>query len=126
MNDQAGEKKVVLVVDDEPMNITLLAGILKSTYKVKMAKDGERALKLAQADPPDLILLDVMMPGLDGYEVCRRLKSMESTRGVPVIFVTGMTDPQERARALDLGAEDCLCKPVDAGQVLDAVRKMIG
>lgn len=120
-------KKLVLVVDDEPMNITLLAGILRDHYRVKMAKDGEKALKIAAADPaPDLVLLDVMMPGMDGYEVCERLKSAETTRDIPVVFVSGMSDEAEQARGLQAGAVAFLRKPVDAGTVLDKVGEIIG
>ena len=125
MSDSS-DKKVILVVDDEPMNITLLAGILKEHYKVKMAKDGERALKVASGTPaPDLILLDVMMPDVDGYEVCRRLKADASTRDIPVVFVTGLSDEADRARGLALGARGYLAKPVDAARVLGTLRDIL-
>ena len=121
------DKKVVLVVDDAPMNITMLAGILKDHYKVKVAKDGERALKIAGMEPvPDLVLLDVMMPGMDGYEVCRRLKSGENTRGIPVVFVTGMNDTADQEKSMEMGAAGHLTKPVDAETVTRVVRELIG
>ena len=83
------QKQTILVVDDTPENIDVLSGILNQEYRVKVALNGERALKIAASDsPPDLILLDVMMPGMDGYEVCRRLKGDEATHDIPVIFVT--------------------------------------
>ncbi|HFD81582.1 MAG TPA: response regulator [Gammaproteobacteria bacterium] len=125
MND-SDNRQVILVVDDEPMNITLLAGILKGHYKVKMAKDGEKALRIAAATPPpDLILLDVMMPGMDGWEVCRRLKAQDTTRDIPLVFVTGMTDDSERRKGLALGAAGFLHKPVDAAEVLETVRSLL-
>lgn len=126
MNDTV-EKKVILVVDDEPMNITLLAGILKEKYKVKMAKDGEKALKVAAASPsPDLVLLDVMMPGMDGYEVCRRLKANEATRDIPVVFVSGMSEQAEQEKGFESGAIAFLQKPVNAQAVLGKVQEIIG
>ncbi len=125
MNAPADEK-VILVVDDAPPNIAILAGILKDAYKVKVAKDGERALKIARAAPPDLILLDVMMPGMDGYEVCSQLKADAATRDIPVVFVTGMTDGADEAKGLALGAVGYLTKPVDAGAVTTKVREIVG
>ena len=123
----SSDKKIILVVDDEPINITLLAGILKETYKVKMAKDGERAIKIAKTDPvPDLILLDVMMPGMDGYEVCQRLKDDDATRTIPVVFVTGLTDQEGQVRGRKVGAVGYLNKPVDAVAVLKMVEEIIG
>ena len=123
----SSDKKIILIVDDEPINITLLAGILKETYKVKMAKDGERAMKIANTVPaPDLILLDVMMPGMDGYEVCRRLKDDAATKTIPVVFVTGLTNEEEQARGLEMGADGYLGKPVDAVAVLNMVEEIVG
>jgi putative two-component system response regulator len=125
MNDTA-DKRVVLVVDDVTENIAILVEILKDAYKVRVAKDGERALKIAQASPsPDIILLDVEMPGIDGYETCRRLKSIEATRDIPVIFVTGHSDEQERAKGLALGAVDYLTKPVDPAAVQNKVAETL-
>ena len=121
------DKKIILVVDDEPINITLLAGILKETYKVKMAKDGERAIKIANTVPaPDLVLLDVMMPGMDGYEVLQRLKDDDATKAIPVIFVSGLNDEKEQAKGLEMGAGGYLGKPVDAAAVLKRVEEIIG
>ncbi len=126
MTTPSNDKKIILVVDDEPINITLLAGILKETYKVKMAKDGERAIKIANTDPePDLILLDVMMPGMDGYEVCRQLKDDGATQTIPVVFVTGLTDQEGLARGREVGAVGYLSKPIDAVAVLKMVEEVI-
>ena len=120
------DKKSVLVVDDEAINIGLLAQILKGLYKVKVAKDGEKALKIAAATPPpDLILLDVMMPGIDGFEVCRRLKADPDTKNIPVVFVTGKNDAAEQAKGMALGAAGYLHKPVDAAAVTGTLRELL-
>ncbi len=101
----------ILVVDDVPENITVLAGMLRSEYRVICATRGDDALQIVQQRPVDLILLDVMMPDMDGYEVCRRLKANLITREIPVIFVTALTEPREEAFGLELGAVDYLQKP---------------
>lgn len=104
--------KHILIVDDQPDNITLLVEVLRDEYDLSAAIDGESALQRAvEEPPPDLILLDVMMPGMDGYEVCRRLKSDEATADIPIIFITAMTDPEDEARGLALGASDYITKP---------------
>lgn len=114
--------KILLVVDDTPDNIQLMSGILKGKYKVKAATSGEKALIVAGKVPaPDLILLDVMMPGMDGYEVCRQLKADIATREIPVVFVTGHATDEERRRGLELGAVAYLSKPVDPDILLDTV-----
>ncbi|MHC4940876.1 MAG: ATP-binding SpoIIE family protein phosphatase [Planctomycetota bacterium] len=107
------EREKILVVDDERFNINVLADLLKPHYKVMAAINGEQALKAAGgAKPPDLILLDIMMPEMDGYEVCRRLKESEATRDIPVIFVTAMGQEEDETRGLELGAVDYLTKPI--------------
>jgi putative two-component system response regulator len=118
-----GERPVILVVDDTPENLTLMTGLLKETYKVKVAINGEKALRIAQADPPpDLVLLDIMMPGMDGYEVCRRLKADGRTRDLPVIFLTALTDVADEQKGLELGAVDYITKPVSPPIVTARVR----
>ena len=98
------ERYTVLVVDDTPDNLMLMSGLLKDLYKVKVAKNGERALQIAESEtPPDLVLLDIMMPGMDGYEVCRRLKASPRTRDIPVIFLTAMSETEDEALGLSLG-----------------------
>jgi putative two-component system response regulator len=106
------ERPTVLVVDDTPDNLTLLAGLLGGDCRVKLANNGARALALAQREPPDLVLLDVMMPGMDGYEVCRQLKAHEVTRDVPVIFLTALGQPEDEARGFEMGAADFIAKPI--------------
>lgn len=106
------KKNTVLVVDDSPENIALVSRILGETYRVKMAISGEEALKIATGDLPDLILLDVMMPGMDGYEVCKQLKSNPWTREIPVMFLTAMDQTVDEQKGFDLGAVDYITKPV--------------
>jgi signal transduction histidine kinase len=112
-NNDEHKKPTILLVDDMPENLALLDGILRNEYRVKAALHGEKALKIALSDdPPDLILLDIVMPDIDGYEVCRRLKADERTQNIPVIFVTGKSDIEDEITGLTLGAVDYLTKPV--------------
>jgi phosphoserine phosphatase RsbU/P len=106
------QKKIVLVVDDAPANIRVVNEILHETYKVRIATNGAKALELAKVMPaPDLILLDVVMPGLDGYEVCTRLKADPATRDIPVIFLTGQTETTDETKGFEVGAVDYIHKP---------------
>ncbi|AVM75766.1 PAS domain S-box protein [Magnetospirillum gryphiswaldense] len=102
----------ILVIDDEPSNIDLLADIFSSTYEVLAAEEGMGGLEIAATSMPDLILLDVMMPGIDGYEVCRRLKAEPLTSAIPVIFITGLGDDASETHGLELGAVDFVTKPI--------------
>ena len=120
------DTKAVLVVDDTPANIHVMKGILQGGYKIKAATSGEKALQIAaKASPPDLILLDVMMPEMDGYEVCRRLKAEPSTADIPVVFITGHADDEERAKGLALGAEAYVTKPVEPEELLANVARCL-
>ncbi len=101
----------ILIVDDDTANIRALASVLEDRYEVRFATSGRRALELAAADPPELVLLDVMMPGLDGYAVCRLLKTDPATADVPVIFITALSSPEEEAFGLETGAVDYVTKP---------------
>ena len=117
------EQLKVLIVDDTPENIDVLGEILRPYYKRSVALDGEKALKIAQSDsPPNLVLLDIMMPGIDGYEVCRRLKDDKRTCDIPVIFVTAKGDVDDETMGFDLGAVDYITKPVSPPLVLARVR----
>jgi len=110
--NQPDQKKTVLLVDDAPANIQVVNSILKDIYKIRIATNGPKALELAKvAPPPDLVLLDVMMPEMDGYEVCARLKSDPDTREIPVIFLTGQTEVEDETRGFDVGAVDYIHKP---------------
>ncbi|MFZ2956745.1 MAG: hybrid sensor histidine kinase/response regulator [Candidatus Ozemobacteraceae bacterium] len=106
-------RKIILVVDDVEDNIGILGGILRQQYEVRVALSGTKALKIAESDmPPDLILLDIMMPEMDGYEVCRRLKDNPKTRRIPVIFVSAKNEDIDEEKGLEIGAVDYLSKPV--------------
>jgi len=106
-------KPSILVVDDTPANLTLMTGLLQDDYQVRAATSGEKALKIAFSDnPPDLILLDIMMPEMDGHEVCRRLKADEKTWSIPIIFLTAMSEVEDEEKGLKLGAVDYITKPV--------------
>ena len=104
-------KQTILIVDDAPENINMLHGILGSDFRVKFALNGEKALEIAFKNPPDLILLDIMMPGMDGYEVCRRLKSADATKKIPIIFVTAKAESKDEKRGFQLGAAAYIKKP---------------
>ena len=117
------ERKTILVVDDTPDNLSLMSGLLRDEYKVKLANSGEKALKAVQGDnPPDLILLDIMMPGMSGYEVCEALKADPKTRPIPVIFLTAMSAPEDEQKGLELGAVDYVTKPISPSLFLARVR----
>lgn len=112
-NAQTQTQATILVVDDAPENLTLLGNLLKDQYKILAAINGRMAMRIATAKPhPDLILLDVVMPLMDGYEVCAALKADPLTQDIPVIFLTSKSDPEDEQRGLDLGAVDYVTKPV--------------
>ena len=116
------ERQTILVVDDTPDNIALLSTLLKDRYKVRAANNGERALAIAAGQPrPDLILLDIMMPGMDGYEVCERLKIDPHTADIPVIFLTAKVQVEDEEFGLRLGAVDYITKPISPPIVLARV-----
>ncbi|KIL99346.1 Pole remodelling regulatory diguanylate cyclase [Paramagnetospirillum magnetotacticum MS-1] len=115
-------RPTVLVVDDTPDNLKLMSGLLKDFYRVKIANSGVKALAIAQSEtPPDLILLDIMMPEMDGYEVCRRLKSDPATREIPVIFLTAKAETQDEEMGLRVGAVDYITKPISPPIVMARV-----
>ena len=122
MLEQSLAELTVLVVDDAPTNLNLLASLLNPMYQVKLAPSGPKALAIARKAPPDLILLDVMMPGMDGYEVCRQLKQHESTRNIPVIFLTAMSETEHEARGFEVGAADFIHKPISPAIVRARVK----
>ncbi len=106
------QKKTVLLVDDAPANIQIVNSILKDIYRIRIATSGAKALELVKVTPPpDLILLDVMMPEMDGYEICARLKLDTDTKDIPVIFLTGQTEVEDETRGFDVGAVDYIHKP---------------
>lgn len=115
-------KQVVLVVDDTPDNITLLSGLLKDYYKVKVALNGERAIAMITKSMPDIVLLDVMMPVMDGYETCRRLKANKAWKDIPVIFLTSKNEVEDESRGFEFGAADYITKPVNPTILLSRIK----
>ena len=112
-SNEQERRQTILIVDDAAENIALMSSVLKASYRTKVAREGESALRLSSMDgTPDLILLDVMMPGMDGYEVCRRLKENPKTAEIPVIFITARSEIEDEQRGLDLGAVDYITKPI--------------
>ncbi len=117
------QKPCILVIDDTPENLSLMSELLREDYQVKLAPSGERGLQIAAADPPpDLILLDIMMPGMDGYQVMQRLQVDKTTRDIPVIFLTALAGVDDERRGLDLGAVDYITKPISPSIALARVR----
>ena len=120
------QQKLILIVDDTPTNIGVISGALRDSYKTKVATSGAKALSIAaEEEKPDLILLDVMMPEMDGYEVCRRLKANPATSEIPVIFLTGQTSAEDETQGFDAGAVDYVHKPFSPAVVKARVRNHI-
>jgi adenylate cyclase len=120
------EKQTVLVVDDATENIDVIVGLLKDQYKVKAATNGTKALKIVNSDnPPDLILLDIMMPEMDGYEVITELKKHSSTKNIPVIFLTGKSEASDETKGFEMGAVDYISKPFNPSIVKARVNTQI-
>jgi phosphoserine phosphatase RsbU/P len=115
----------ILIVDDVKANIDVLIGALREDYKLSVATDGEMALKSAEKNPPDLVLLDIMMPGLDGYEVCRRLRAAPRTREVPVMFLSALDEVTNKAKGFEVGGNDYLTKPFEMLEVKARVGSLI-
>ncbi|ERI53878.1 response regulator [Pseudomonas sp. AOB-7] len=120
------EQEMILVVDDTPDNLQLISELLIDRYRVKVANNGAKALRIAQGSPaPDLILLDIMMPEMDGYEVCRRLKADPQTRDIPLIFLTAKSEVADEQLGFDLGAADYITKPISPPIVLARVKAQL-
>ncbi|WP_430434858.1 HD-GYP domain-containing protein [Methyloversatilis sp.] len=116
-------RQTILVADDTPENIDLLSALLRQDYRVKVATSGEKALAIVNStEPPDLILLDIMMPGMNGYDVCRRIKANPDRRGIPIIFVTAMTSIEDERLGLEVGAVNYITKPISPPIVAARVR----
>ena len=122
MLEQENTKATLLLVDDEPVNLRVLKQLLASDYQLVFAKNGDEAIKLATTSRPNLILLDVMMPGLTGFEVCRLLKEKEQTKSIPIIFVTALSDEVDETEGFDAGAVDYITKPISPAVVKARVR----
>ncbi|WP_225907562.1 response regulator [Leptolyngbya sp. BL0902] len=120
------DRATILVVDDTPDNLTFISGLLRDHYRVKVATSGEKAMLIAQVEPhPDLILLDILMPGLDGYEVCQQLKADSKTKQIPIIFLTVKSDIEDERRGLELGAADYITKPVSPPILMARVKTQL-
>ncbi len=123
MNPMNIDESIILVVDDNPANLNVLFDIFGDMkYDVLFASDGESCLRLVEIEWPDLILLDVMMPGIDGFETCRRLKANERTRDIPVMFMTALAETVDKVKGLELGAVDYVTKPIQPEEVLARVK----
>jgi PleD family two-component response regulator len=123
MSAPGGRRSVVLIVDDAVENIAALGAALRADYEVQFATSGEQAIELATARPgPDIVLLDVVMPGMDGFTVCRTLKDDERTRFIPIVIMTSLDDADDRVRGIEAGADDFLTKPVDQRQLRARIR----
>ena len=117
------DESIILVVDDNPKNLNLLFGVLEKTkYDVLFASDGQSCLDLIEKEWPDLILLDVMMPGIDGFETCRRLKANKETKDIPVIFMTALSETVDKVKGMELGAVDYITKPFQPEEVLARIK----
>ena len=113
----------ILIVDDVPQNLTLLTHILtRAGYMVRVASDGAMALDAARDQAPDLILLDIRMPVMDGFEVCKKIKALDATQDVPVIFISGLHDSADKVQGFNVGGVDYITKPIDQAEVLARVR----
>lgn len=120
------KKATILIVDDSPDSIVLLSSLLKGEYRIKVATAGDKALSIAAGEvPPDLILLDIVMPGMDGYDVCRHLKRNPRTSEIPIIFLTGRSDDMDEEKGFELGAVDYIVKPPSPSIVLARIRTQL-
>ena len=115
----------VLVVDDLPANVKLITAILKKDYEIIPAYSGEEAIEKVESEKPDIVLLDVMMPGIDGYEVCKRIKQGDSTRFTPVVMITALSDVEDRIKAIEVGADDFLTKPINSQELITRTRSLV-
>lgn len=121
-NQRKGHQGDILIVDDTPQNLRLLSQMLtKQGYQIRAALNGPRALAAVQATPPDLILLDIMMPEMDGYEVCKRLKADEHTCNIPILFISALNETEDKVKGFAAGALDYITKPFQLEEVLARV-----
>ena len=119
-------KPIVLIVDDEPINVKIMAAVLEANnYQVRSAFSGEECLRRVEAEAPDVILLDVMMPGMDGFAVTRILRQSERACYIPIVMVTALSDVKDRVKALDAGADDFLSKPIRPKHLIASVQGRI-
>jgi len=118
--------KKILIIDDNAKIINMISEILhKNNYEVLVAKDGKTGIERAELGNPDLILLDIMMPDLDGYETCALLKNNEKTKSIPIIFISALVDELDKVKALEMGASDFISKPINDGELLIRIKTHI-
>jgi PleD family two-component response regulator len=115
----------ILIVDDEPFNVELLEGYLSKDYDILKAYNGNEALLIVGTTPPDLIILDIMMPVIDGYEVCSRIKGNEKTISIPIVIVTALNEKEAKIKAIKAGADDFLNKPIDIIELTARVKSLL-
>ena len=124
--DELLKKQTILIVDDSPENISVLGALLRLDYTVRVATNGEKALKIVESDnPPDLILLDVMMPGMDGFEVCKNLRKSVNTKDIPIVLLTAKGQIEDKITGFNSGADDYLVKPFDIQELLVRIRALL-
>jgi DNA-binding response OmpR family regulator len=127
MNDTNSSQQLILIIDDMPSPVKILPMILtEAGFKVWWALSGKQAFKVIEKRQPDLILLDIMMPKMDGFEVCQHLKSQKQTRDIPIIFMSARDDTADKAKAFELGAADYITKPIQAGKLLACIKTHLG
>ncbi|GGA38605.1 response regulator [Okeania sp. KiyG1] len=116
----------ILIIDDQINNLRVLTTILKGkNYKVRKATDGETAIEAAKVEPPDLIILDIKMPGMDGYEVCKHFKSNQKTQDIPIIFISALSELFDKVKAFELGGIDYITKPFQEEEVLARINSQL-
>ena len=115
----------VLVVDDQPANVKLITAVLKRDYEIIPAYGGLEALEKVDSEKPDIVLLDVMMPEIDGYEVCKKIKQGESTRFMPVVMITALSDVEDRIKAIEVGADEFLTKPINTQELITRTKSLL-